>query len=63
MVSDDTAEKLRRAAGKIDTWTDKRDALIAQARAEGGTLREIGEMAGMTHAGVARVLERTGEQP
>lgn len=57
-VSDDTAEKLRRAAGKIDTWTDKRDALVVQARAEGGTLREIAEMAGLTHAGIARILER-----
>lgn len=58
MVGDDTAEKLRRAAGKIGTWTDKRDALIVQARSEGGTLREIAEMAGLTHPGVAKILER-----
>ena len=57
-VSDATAEKLRRAAGKIATWTDKRDALIVQARHEGGTLREIGEMVGFTHAGIAKILER-----
>lgn len=53
-----TAAKLRRAAAKIDRWTDERDRLIVQARAEGGTSREIAEMVGLTHAGVLKIVQR-----
>lgn len=52
------AEKLRRAAGRIERATADRDRLIVQARAEGGTSREIAEMVGLTHAGVLKIVQR-----
>lgn len=52
------AEKLRRAAGKVDTWLDERDRLIYEARKSGGSLREIAEMVGMSHPGVMKVVTR-----
>jgi transposase len=39
--------------------TEKRDRAIASAVASGASLREVGKAAGMSHAGVARVVERT----
>lgn len=56
------AEKLRRAAGKADKWVAERDALILEARRAGGTAREIGEMVGMTHAGVLYIEKRLGRE-
>lgn len=56
------------AAREVATWaakaqvaTAKRDEAIRAMRAEGATLRAIAKAAGMTHAGVARVL-RKGEK-
>lgn len=59
-VPPDLAEKLRRAAGKAERWTLERDRLIAEARKAGGTAREIGEMVGLTHAGVLKIEKRLG---
>lgn len=55
------AERLRRAAGKLDHWTQERDRLIREARAQGGTAREIAEMVGLTHAGVLKIVKRDGD--
>lgn len=54
----DTARKLRAAAAKLDEWTAERDRLIVQALDEGGTLREVGALAGMTGPGVLAVKRR-----
>lgn len=60
-VDKDLAEKLRRAAGKVETWTQERDRLIHQARQEGGSAREIAEMVGLSHAGVLKIEARVQE--
>lgn len=61
-VDKDLAERLRRAAGKVERWTDERDQLIHQARQEGGSAREIAEMVGLSHAGVLKIETRVAEQ-
>lgn len=52
------AAEVRRWADKARAATEKRDDAIRAMRAEGATLRDIAAAAGMTHAGVARVLKR-----
>ena len=47
-----TTKALRTAARNVEKWTTERDRLIVEARQQGGTLREIGELVGLTHAGV-----------
>lgn len=55
-----TAQQLGFQAGKAREATARRDELIVQMREEGASLRAIGEAAGMTAPGVARVLKRQG---
>lgn len=52
-VGPDTARALRTAGAKVTEWTARRDDLIRQAVAEGGTLRAVGELAGMSHMAVS----------
>lgn len=52
------AEKLRRAAGKIERWTAERDRLIIEARRAGASSREVADLAGLTHAGVLHIEKR-----
>ncbi len=54
----DTARKLHAAAAKADEWTAERDRLIVQALDEGGTLREVGALAGLSGPGVLAVKRR-----
>jgi hypothetical protein len=49
---------LSNAAKKAADWTTKRDALIRQAHADGLSLRAIANQCGLTHAGVARIVNR-----
>jgi len=56
--TDDTARRLRRAAGHLERWHTERDELIRQARAEGMGVREIARQVGMTHPGVLAILAR-----
>lgn len=48
----DLARKLSTAGRKVAEWTAERDRLIREAREAGGSLREIGEAAGVTHTAV-----------
>lgn len=61
------AEKLRRAAGKIDRWMEERDRLIVEARRAGASSREVAELVGLTHAGVLHIEKRAnlerGDEP
>jgi hypothetical protein len=61
-LSDQTARSLRRAAANERRWLAKRNALIVQADAEGGSAREIARLAGLTHPGVLRILARNPEE-
>lgn len=53
-----TARALSTAAAKAADWTSRRDVLIRQAVAEGGTLREVGALAGLSHTAVALICRK-----
>ena len=53
MTIESTTEKSLRTAGrKVAEWTAERDRLVKQAVAEGGSLREVGAAAGISHTAV-----------
>lgn len=54
-MSPDTAKRLRHAAEKAHEWTAKRDELIRRAVDEGGSLRTVGDVAGVSHQTVKNV--------
>lgn len=58
-----TARALSVAALKANEWTARRDDLIRQAVAEGGTLREVGALAGLSHTAIKLICERTPAEP
>jgi hypothetical protein len=51
-ITDDTRKALRTAGRKAQEWTTERDRLIREAVKEGGSLREVGEAAGISHTAV-----------
>lgn len=51
-VDTSTEKALRTAARKAREWAEQRDTLICQAVDEGGSLRAVGEMAGLSHTAV-----------
>lgn len=54
-------EQLRdvtRTARRAREWTDKRDAAIVEAHRAGDSLRQIADAAGLSHAGVDRIVKR-----
>ena len=53
-----TARALSRVARRLYDAKAERDRLIVQASAEGASSREIAEVAGITHAGVQKVLHK-----
>jgi DNA-binding NarL/FixJ family response regulator len=52
MLQPDTEKALRTAGRKVAEWTTERDRLVKQAVAEGGSLREVGTAAGISHTAV-----------
>jgi hypothetical protein len=60
-VAPEMERKLRRAAANQRRWRAERDALIVQAHADGGGVREIARLVGLTHPGVLRILARDQE--
>lgn len=59
-LTPDMHKALATAGGKVRTWTAERDRLIREARAQGATLREVGEAVGLTHTAV-KLIEQRGE--
>lgn len=57
-MNDDTAKQLTKSAQKHREWAEKRDELIVKARQEGGSLREIAGLAGLSHTAVAKIAAR-----
>ena len=53
-----TAELVRERCAAIPLAVEARDAAIAQMHDEGATLREIAEVAGMSHVNVAKILAK-----
>ena len=47
---------------EADRWAhaQEREAIVIEAWKAGGGIREIGELVGMSHVGVSKLLERTG---
>lgn len=52
MVTPDMEKALKNAGRKVAEWTAERDRLVKEAIAAGGSLREVGEAAGMSHTAV-----------
>jgi hypothetical protein len=50
-----TARKLKEARDMIATWTDERDRYIRKAMDEGGSAREVAELAGISHTWVLKI--------
>ena len=57
-VDPQLARQLRRAASKLEDARAERDRLVVQALAEGGTLREVAELVGLTGPGVMKIRDR-----
>ena len=51
-MSPDTLRALRQAGRKTAEWWTERDRLICEAVKDGGTLRAVGEAAGLSHQAV-----------
>lgn len=60
-VDPDLTRRLTAAGRKAEEWRERRDELIREAARDGGTLREIAAMVGLTHVGVLRIIRRGGE--
>lgn len=52
MLTQDIQKDLRTAGRKVAEWTAERDRLIKLAVKEGGSLREVGALAGISHTAV-----------
>jgi len=46
------------AARKAREWTERRNALIRQAHAEGESFRSIAERVGLTHTAIKKIVDR-----
>ena len=57
-IDPDLARDLTRAADRIERLTEERNKLVLRAFAQGASLREIAKLAGMTHVGVKKLVDR-----
>lgn len=57
-LSDDEARELSRAANMVRTWTTNRNERIRAAHANGGGVREIARLVGLTHAAVRKIIAK-----
>ena len=55
----DLARRLRSVARRHRELERERDRLVVEARQAGGSLREVGELIGLTHAAVRKIEART----
>lgn len=54
-VKPSTAEHLKISASEIREWTERRDGWIRKAMDEGGSAREVAELAGISHTWVLKI--------
>lgn len=52
MLTSEMERKLRTAGQKVAEWTAERDRIVKEAVAAGGSLREVGAAAGISHTAV-----------
>lgn len=57
-VDPEIARRLRAIAKKLGELDAERATLILSARAQGASLREIAEVAGMSHVGIQKLIGR-----
>lgn len=57
-VDPDLARRLATAGRKAEEWKERRDELVREAASNGGTLREIAALVGLSNPGVLRVIRR-----
>ena len=55
--------ELRVAAVKAREWTARRDVLVCELHAAGLSLRSVAILAGLSHAGVRRIVQRGSGKP
>lgn len=60
-ITEEAAERLRRAGELLEVALVERADAILAAQADGATLREIGLALGMSHGGVRKILQRNGD--
>jgi DNA-directed RNA polymerase specialized sigma subunit len=56
------SEQVRKSAAVLELRTMERDDLVIRAREAGTSLREIAEIAGLTHATIARIERRVNAE-
>ncbi len=56
-----TSRALRRAERRVREANEQRDELIREAVSLGGSLREVAELAGVSHQTVSNVVRRGNE--
>lgn len=56
-LDDATARALAGAGAKAAAWTEKRNALIRQAIADGAGVREVARAVGLNHATVLNIIK------
>lgn len=59
-VDPDLARRIRTASQKAAEWTAERDRLITEAVAVGGSLRAVGEAAGLSHMAIKFIAHGRG---
>lgn len=52
------ARRLAAVVRRLEDLGEERDQLILRAREEGASLREIADLAGMTHVGIKKLIGR-----
>lgn len=57
-LDQDLAKRITRASERLQRDREERERLILFAYAQGASLRDIGEAAGMNHVGVKKLVER-----
>ena len=56
-IDPELAKRLRTVRKKIDKSLEERDRLIAEAIGAGGSLREVGQLIGLSHTRVRQIAE------
>lgn len=59
-TSTPAAQKVADEAARVRQATADRDKAIVAMHADGGSLREIGDAAGLSHTAIAKILVREG---
>ncbi|OXM63132.1 hypothetical protein [Amycolatopsis vastitatis] len=51
-------DEIELAAEQVAAWLDERDRLVVQAKALGGSHRQIASRAELSHTGVGKLIQR-----